>query len=53
LPDDIISLEGVAIKTIPLGNYAVLRILNPFEKPLDTISNGWLELHDWIKASGY
>ncbi len=53
LPDDIKKLEGAIIKNIPISNYAVLRIKNPFERSFDTISNGWLELHDWIKTTGF
>ena len=53
LPDDIKKLEGATIKNIPISNYAVLRIKNPFERSFDTISNGWLELHDWIKTTGF
>lgn len=53
LPSHIKNLEGTTIKKIAKGNYAVLRIENPFERPFDKISNGWMELHDWIKTSGY
>jgi len=53
LPYDIKKLEGATIKNIPISNYAVLRIKNPFERSFDTISNGWLELHDWIKTTGF
>lgn len=53
LPDDIKNMEGATIKNISIGNYAVLRLENPYERPLDTITNGWLELHDWIKTTGY
>ena len=53
LPDNIKEMHGATIKNIPIGNYAVLRIKNPFERSFDTISNGWLELHDWIKTTGF
>jgi AraC family transcriptional regulator len=53
LPDDINNLFGLTIMYMPVSNYAVLRIKDPFKRPFDIISNGWLELHDWIKASGF
>lgn len=53
LPDDVNHIEGLFIKTIPIGNYAVLRIYYPKERPIDKISNGWIELHNWVKSSGY
>jgi hypothetical protein len=53
LPKDINKLQGTTIKRIPKANYAVLRIMDPFARPFDKISNGWLELDDWVKTSGY
>ncbi len=53
LPDNVRNIEGTSNKTIPTGNYAVLRIDNPLQCPIDTISNGWIELHNWVKMSGY
>lgn len=53
LPNEIKNLFGLTIKNIPNGNYAVLRIKKTFESSFDAISNGWLELYDWVKANGY
>lgn len=53
LPDDVNHVEGLFTKTIPIGNYAVLRINDLTESPIDKISNGWIELHNWVKTSGY
>jgi AraC family transcriptional regulator len=53
LPDDVNCLGGETIINIPISNYAVMRIKNPFDGPLDKISNGWLELHEWIKTTGF
>lgn len=53
LPDKIKSVVGATLKFIPKRNYAVLRIEIPDDKPFNAISNGWLELHDWIENSEY
>lgn len=53
LPDEFKNPIEATIKNIPCGNYAILRIKNPFGKPFDNISNGWLELHDWVQKSIY
>lgn len=53
LPDNVKNIEGTFIKIVPISNYAVLRINNPTQCPIDTISNGWIELHNWVKLSGY
>lgn len=53
LPDEVNCLGEVTIINIPASNYAVLRIKDPFEGPIDKISNGWLELYDWVKTTGF
>ena len=53
LPDKIKNVAGATLKFIPKRNYAVLRIEIPDDKPFNTISRGWLELHDWIESSEY
>jgi effector-binding domain-containing protein len=53
IPDQIKNLTGATIKQIPKRMYAVLRIEIPLEKSFNAISNGWLELHDWIETSEY
>lgn len=53
IPDNVEELAGAKIKTIPRNNYAVLRIKVSSKSPIDSISNGWMELQDWILANGY
>lgn len=53
IPNEILSLDGVEIKIIPAGYYASCKITNPSKSTFDNISNGWIELHNWVKKSTY
>lgn len=45
--------EGIEVKKIDGGKYAVLRITNPFEDPFESIPKGWGKLAEWVKNEGY
>lgn len=53
IPDKISFIEGVYIKKIPAGLYASCKVINPSKTTFDNISNGWIELHNWVKRSNY
>jgi len=55
VPDDITITESkdVKIKEIPEDEYAVIRISDPFNDPLNKIPAGWRKLHEWVRNSGY
>lgn len=53
IPDEIEEIEGAKVKTIPRNRYAVLRIKVSFKYPIESISDGWLELQDWVLKHGY
>jgi AraC family transcriptional regulator len=53
IPNDITESDGVKIKNIPAGKYAVLRITDPFQNPMETIPLGYKRLYDWWVKSEY
>jgi AraC family transcriptional regulator len=50
--DDTEVCEGVSLKKIDKGNYAILRITNPFSNPFEAIPAGWNKLAEWVNANG-
>jgi len=53
IPDEIEELQGAKIKTILKSRYAVLRVKVSVKYPLESISNGWLDLQNWILMNGF
>lgn len=53
IPDEVTSVEGVFIKKIPASLYATCKVPNPSKSSFDNISNGWIELHTWVKQSNF
>lgn len=53
VPEEAELTGGVVIKHIPEGQYAVMRITEPFVNPFETIPEGWRKLYDWIIKNDY
>lgn len=51
--EDTEACEGITLKKIDKGNYAVLRITNPFSNPFEAIPAGWSKLAEWVNEEGY
>ncbi len=51
VPEGVNGSEGVTIRELPGGLYAVMTLYHPFEAPFDRIPAGWYQLMDWVKAS--
>jgi predicted transcriptional regulator YdeE len=51
--DTVTQSDGVTIKNIDADEYAVLRIVNPFNDPFNSIPNGWKMLRDWVMNGEY
>ncbi len=50
IPEDVTGADGVMVRGFAGGRYAVLRLIDPFTAPFETIPHGWHTLHEWVQA---
>ena len=50
VPDDVKPDDGVQERVYGGGMYAVLRVVNAFEAPFESIPTGWNHLNQWVDA---